>query len=197
MDAEASTACQTVTPAKIWLVYSVVKEATMHGTLLLCSWQTDYIESLTFFWDYWILPHCFDIISGYGIAVPTQSADSSYTIVVLTAKLFHVLGFLDNFQRPSNDELLAKEFNGHPMFSTIHSIVECWNDILKNQLKRFLIYFLSHAFSWSTYILVGQFGHLMWLSQEGFVPFGQKDKWSRVMQTYFENLGFHQDHSRT
>lgn len=78
----------------------------------LCSWQIDLIESLTSFWDYWILPHCFDIFSGSGIAAPVQAADSIYTIVALTTKLFHLLGFLDNLQRPLGDGLLVKEFNG-------------------------------------------------------------------------------------
>lgn len=127
-----------VTPAKIWLVYSMVKEDSLHGTLPLCSWQMDYIEALPSFWDY-----CYyltaDGFSGYGIVLPVQPADSSYTIVALTTKLFHVLGFLDHLQRPCNDGLIVKEFNRRPMFPSVHSIVECWNGSFKNQLRRFLV----------------------------------------------------------
>lgn len=61
------------------------------------------------------------------------------------------------------------KFNGHSISSAIHSIVECWNGNLKNQLKRLLILcfllFLVHILSkavWS----------LMWLFQEGFIILG-------------------------
>lgn len=61
------------------------------------------------------------------------------------------------------------KFNGHSISSAIHSVVECWNGNLKNQLKRLLILcfllFLVHILSkavWS----------LMWLFQEGFIILG-------------------------
>ena len=95
---------------------------------------------------------CFNILSGYGIAIPVQLANSSHIIVAFTTKLCHVLlGFLDHLQRPSNNGLIVKEFDGHSIFSTISSIVECRNGNLKNQLKK-VSDFLSLIFSWSTYL---------------------------------------------
>ena len=72
-------------------------------------------------------PLCFHGLSGYGTTIPVQIANSSHITVAFTAKLCHLLGFLDLLQRPSNNGLIVKEFNGHSIFSVICSIVECWN----------------------------------------------------------------------
>lgn len=96
------------------------------------------------------MPLCFHSLSGYGTTIPVQIANSSHITVAFTAKLCHLLGFLDLLQRPSNNGLIVKEFNGHSIFSVICSIVECWNGSLKNQLRK-AYDSLSLTFSWSTH----------------------------------------------
>lgn len=49
----------------------------------------------------------------FGVAVPVQSAASSHTTVTLTARPFHVLGFLDPLQRTFNNGLKGHRVQRH------------------------------------------------------------------------------------
>lgn len=78
--------------------------------------------------------------------------------------------------------LIVTEFSGHPTLPATCGIVECWNGIVRNQLRRLLslcpLPFLGAD------PLVRQFGYLIWLSPEGFNSFWQllvndEDKRSR------------------
>ena len=89
------------------------------------------------------------------------------------------------------------KFNGHSISSAIHSVVECWNGNLKNQLKRLLILcfllFLVHILSkavWS----------LMWLFQEGFIILGHfwlmiRATGIEIIRPFFGNLGLYPGYS--
>lgn len=66
--------------------------------------------------------------------------------------------------------LKVTEFNGHPTLPAACGMAEHWNGILDSQLRGLLTLcawpFLGAGPS------VRQSGYLTWLSQEGFIPFG-------------------------
>lgn len=66
------------------------------GCCPACSWQIDYFGSSPHSEGYWLCVTAADTFSGYGVAVPVQSVDSSHTTLVLESNLCQVFGFLDH-----------------------------------------------------------------------------------------------------
>lgn len=107
-----------VTPAKMWL-FVLFEEGHI-------TWNITSVPGKLTLLNLWsplgllILPHCFDIFSGYGIAIPVQLANSRPIIVASITKLCHVLGFLDHLQRSSNNGLIANLMDiPYPLPSTV------------------------------------------------------------------------------
>jgi hypothetical protein len=163
----------------------------------VCSWEIDYIEAVTPFWDYHCCLTALAFFSGYGIAVPVQSADSSPTTVALKVKRCHMLDFLDHLRTIWQ---WAHSQKIQWAFSVLYHLWYCW--VLKwhsqkiNSERFLTLYPLLFPVP---HTLMRQFGHLMWLTQERVNSNSSWLHWvsdqynsgTKIIWTFWENLGFY------
>lgn len=98
-DAEATTACQLVTPAKSWSVCLTVKKTVSHE---------NYIKPLNTSWSsQWSLTTT-ETFSGYTVTAAVWWANSGHTTVALEINSCNVFGIFQTTNSPLTVHLLSK-----------------------------------------------------------------------------------------
>lgn len=117
--AEAPIACQACDSLPRAGRWHRRRSPHMHRARPACSRQINSVLSLTPAWGCWWHLTTVGASSGYGAAVPAQSANSRHITVALEMNLCAVFGSLGHLQ-PNRGQRAVKVFSGPSTFPAVH-----------------------------------------------------------------------------